>query len=197
MMEPRKVLLTLLVLGATGSVVAFSAFSAFSSTTSNPNNSFAAGTVNISDNDAGAALYSVSNQKPLVTTDKCIKVTYTGSLDSDVKLYTTSSLGSLAPYVNLTITPGTQPTSTFPDCTGFVADGAALFNGTLSGFATAHNSYANGLVDTPGTVATKWVTSDAVVYKFSLTLQDNNAANGGASPLSTGTHAFTWEARNQ
>jgi hypothetical protein len=197
MMEPRKVLLTLLVLGATGSLVAFSAFSAFSSTSSNPNNSFAAGTVNIADNDAGAALYSVSNQKPLVTTDKCIKVTYTGSLDSDVKLYTASALGSLAPYVNLTITPGTQAVSTFPDCTGFVADGAALFSGTLSSFATAHNSYANGLVDNPGAVATKWVTNDAVVYKFSLTLQDDNAANGGASPLSTGTHAFTWEARNQ
>ena len=197
MIEPRKVLLTLLVLGVIGTLVAYSAFSAFSSTTSNSGNSFAAGTVNIGDNDAGAAMYSVSNREPGDIVEKCIKVTYTGTLDADVKLYTASSIGSLGPYVNLTITPGTQAVSTFPDCTGFVADGGNLFNGTLSSFAAAHSSFANGLVDNPGGVATKWVTNDAVVYKFTLTLADDNSANGGSSALTTGSHAFSWEARNQ
>lgn len=197
MIEPRKVLLTLLVLGAIGSLVAFSAFSAFSATTQNSGNSFAAGTVNISDNDAAAAMYSVSDQKPGVAVERCIKVTYTGTLDSDVRLYTPSSLGSLAPYVNLTITPGTQATSVFPDCTDFTADGAALFSGTLASFASSHSSWATGLVDNPGTLATKWVANDAVVYKLELSLQDDNAANGGSSALTTGAHAFTWEARNQ
>lgn len=197
MIEPRKVLFTLVVLGITGTLVAVSAFSAFSSTTANSGNSFAAGTVNIGDNDAGAAMYSVTNSKPLDVVEKCIKVTYTGSLDASVKLYTASSIGSLGPYVNLTITPGTQAVSTFPDCTNFVADGAALFTGTLSSFASTHSSYANGLVDNPGAVATKWVTNDAVVYKFTLTLADDNNANGGASALTTGSHAITWEARNQ
>ena len=197
MIEPRKVLLTLVVIGATGALVAASAFSAFSATTQNSGNSFAAGTVNISDNDAAAAMYSVTNQKPGVTLERCIKVTYNGTLDSDVRLYTASSLGSLAPYVNLTITPGTQAVSVFPDCTGFTADGAALFNGTLSGFAASHSTYATGLADYPGTLATKWVANDAVVYRFELSLQDNNAANGGSSALTTGAHAFTWESRNQ
>ena len=197
MIEPRKVLLTLIVLGVTGTLVAVSAFSAFSSTTSNSGNSFAAGTVNIADNDAAAAMYSVSNREPGDVVEKCIKVTYTGTLDADVKLYTTSSIGSLGPYVNLTITPGTQATSVFPDCTGFVADGAAIFNNTLSNFASSHSGWANGLVDNPGAVATKWVSNDAVVYKFTLTLADDNNANGGSSALTTGSHAFTWEARNQ
>jgi len=39
--------------------------------------------------------------------------------------------------------------------------------------------------------------NDTLVYRFTLTLQDDNNANGGATPLSSGSHAFTWEARNQ
>lgn len=193
----QKVLLTLVVIGVTGALVAISAFSAFSSTTANSGSSFVAGTVNIGDNDAGVALYSVTAAKPGTSVDRCIKVTYTGSLDADVKFYTASAIGSLGPYVNLTITPGTQAVSVFPDCTGFVADGAAIFSGTLAGFASSHSGWANGLVDNPGALATKWVTNDAVVYKFTVTLADDNNANGGASALTTGSHAFTWEARNQ
>lgn len=189
----RKVLLSALVVGAIGSVVALGAFSAFSSTTSNAGNTFTAGTVNISDNDGGAtALYQLTNQKPGVTTDRCIKVTYTGSLDSNVKLYSSAIAGAGAGFVNLTVTPGTQGGApAFPSCTGFVADaGAPLYNGTAGGFPT---SYATGITDNPGTVATKWATGDSVVYRFSTSVQDVNAAQGAT----TGTHSFTWEAQNQ
>jgi hypothetical protein len=51
----------------------------------------------------------------------------------------------------------------------------------------------NGLADYPGTVATSWTPGDVVVYRFTVSLQDNNAAAG----LASGSHAFTWEARNQ
>lgn len=198
MRRARQLLLSVLIVGMVG-LATFATFSAFSSTTENAGNSFAAGTVYISDNDAGSAMYSLTNQKPGTTTSKCIKVTYSGSLDADVKLYTTSTIGSVGQYVNLTITPGTQVTSVFPDCTGFVADATgALYSGTLAGFASTHGSYAAGLADFPGTLATKWVTNDSVVYRFDVSVQDNNAANGGSSgSLSTGSHTFTWEARNQ
>lgn len=198
MRKTRQLLLTLLIVGMVG-LATFATFSAFSSTTENAGNSFAAGTVYISDNDAGSAMYSLSNQKPGTTTSKCIKVTYSGSLDADVKLYTTSTIGAVGQYVNLTITPGTQTTSVFPDCTGFVADATgALYSGTLANFASTYGSYAAGLADFPGTLATKWVTNDSVVYRFDVSVQDNNNANGGSSgPLSTGSHTFTWEARNQ
>lgn len=193
----RKILLTMLATGLAGVVASAGTFSAFSSSTSNGGNSFAAGTVYISDNDAGAALYTLTNRKPGQGASSCIKVTYTGSLDADVKIYTTDVIGSLGPYLDLTITPGTQSSSTFPSCTGFTASGAAIFSGTLSGFASAHGSYAAGLASTPAS-ATKWATNDAVVYKVDITLQDDNAANGGsAGPKSTGTHAFVFEARNQ
>ena len=110
--------------------------------------------------------------------------------------YTTSTIGSLGQYVDLTITPGTQASPTFPNCTGFTADsGGPLYSGTLANFATTKNTFANGVVDFPGTSATKWVTNDAVAYQITATLQ--SAAPDAAQGLTTNAHTFTWEARNQ
>lgn len=191
----KQLLATLTILGAVGVLGGWATFSAFSATTSNAGNSFAAGTVEISDNDAGSYLYQESNKKPGDVVTKCIKVTYTGSLDSSVKLYA-SAVGAVGEYIDLTVTPGTG-SPTFPGCTGFTADaGGALYTGTLKGFADTYSSYTDGLADNPGS-STAWVTNDAVVYQLTLTLQDNNAANGVSAALSTGSHSFTWEARNQ
>src|SRR5680860_1140830 len=62
--KTRKLLLTALTVMVVGSIVAFGTFSAFSSSTENPGNNFDAGTVAISDNDAGSALYNVTTRKP-------------------------------------------------------------------------------------------------------------------------------------
>lgn len=198
----RRIFLTVTVLGCAAAVAGFATFSAFSSTTANSGNSFEAGTVYISDNDSGSAMYSVSNKKPGESLSRCIKVTYTGSLDSTVKLYA-SSVGAVGQYITLLIETGAgSPTFGGPSaegCTGFTADASPqLYNGTLKGFADTYTNFSNGLADNPGAAATKWVTNDAVVYKFTLTLQDNNGANGaGSGALSTGAHSFTWEAQNQ
>ncbi len=176
-----------------GSIAGLGAFSAFSSTTTNSGNTFAAGTVVLADNDLDAAMYQVTNQKPGVTTEKCIKVTYTGSLPATVRLYTTSTIAASGQYVNLVVTPGTQATSTFPDCTGFTpASGGAAFTGTLSGFGTTHGSYANGLVVVPAG-ETNWENTDAVVYRFQVSVQDNDLAQG----LSIAAHSYSWQAQNQ
>ena len=195
MTRTRKTLVTLLVLGVVGTLAGVGTFSAFSSTTDNTGNTFAAGTVYIADNDAGSAMYNVTNQRPGDTTVKCIRLTYTGSLAAEVKLYTGSSVNALGGFVDLSIDKGTMPVgTTFPNCTGFVSE-ANVFANTLSNFTTTRNSYANGITAFPG-AQTQWDQNDTVVYRFTLTLQDNNGANGGAVALTTGTHAFTWEARN-
>lgn len=195
MKTTTKILLTALCVGALGSLAAMGVFGAFSSTTTNAGNTITAGTVSIADNDAGAAMYSITNAKPGESVSKCIKVTYTGSLDADVHIYTTSTIGALGQYVDLTITPGTQATSTFPSCTGFTPDsGGALYSGTLANFATTKGSYANGVVDYPGT-GTKWATNESVVYQVTATLQ--SSAPEAAQGATTGAHTFTWEARNQ
>jgi predicted ribosomally synthesized peptide with SipW-like signal peptide len=190
----RKILLSLLLIGAASALAGFGTFSAFTSTTTNSGNSFAAGTVFVDDNDAGAAMYTVSNQKPGVATQRCIKVTYSGSMAADVKLYTLSTVGAVGDYIDLTVEKGTGNPS-FPNCTGFTPE-ATIYTGELDDFTTSKNSYANGISVFPG-AQTQWNQNDALVYRFTLTLQDDNNANGGATPLSTGSHAFTWEARNQ
>lgn len=190
----RKILLSLLLIGATSVLAGFGTFSAFSSTTTNSGNSFAAGTVFVDDNDAGSAMYSVSNQAPNASTVRCIKLTYGGTMAADVRLYTSSTVGAVADYINLTVEKGSGNPA-FPNCTGFGSE-ATIYSGELDDFMATKNSYANGIAAYPG-AQTQWNQNDTLVYRFTLTLQDDNNANGGATPLSTGSHAFTWEARNQ
>jgi predicted ribosomally synthesized peptide with SipW-like signal peptide len=192
----RKVLATLAVVGLFGALAGAGAFSAFSSQTDSPGNVVTAGTVVITDNDGGTALYNLPTAKPGDTKVSCIRVNYTGSLDADVRLYTASTIGALGPYVNLQIEPGTQAAPSFPSCTGFTPDaGGAIFNGTLTAFQSTYGSYASGLADNPGTVATKWVNSDAVVYRVTATL--SAATPDAQQGATTGSHTITWEARNQ
>ena len=195
--KTRKLLLTALTVMVVGSIVAFGTFSAFSSSTENPGNNFDAGTVAISDNDANSALYNVTNRKPGQSAEKCIKVTYAGTLASDVKIYNPDAVNaSVADYTNLVITSGTGDAS---DCSDFAADvsGSGVYSGELDDFQSSHNSYANGLVDNP-LAKTKWDANDTVTYKFSATLQDNNAANSGTGTgYASGAHEYVWEAHNQ
>jgi predicted ribosomally synthesized peptide with SipW-like signal peptide len=192
----RKVLITIGLVALVTGVASVGTFSAFSSTTSNSGNSFTAGTVHLTDNDTGLGLYNVAASVPGASVVKCIKLTYAGTLPADVKIYMTSSLGALAALVDLTVEKGTSSGGpVFPNCGTFSSE-ATVYSGTLGGFATAHGSYGNGLTAYPGSQSA-WNTADTLVYRFTLSLQDDNGANGGATPLSTGAHAFTWEARNQ
>ncbi len=194
----RKMLHTLLVVGALGALAGIGTYAAFSSSTANAGNSFEAGTVHITDNDLDSHLYQVSNAKPGTTEEKCIKVTYGGSLDADVKMYS-SAVGSVGQYVNLKVTRGSGDI-TYPSCTGATFEGAPVFDGTLKGFADGHSGWDDGMSLTPNASATKW-TGDAgegMVLKLQVTLQDDNAANGqGSGRQSTGVHSFTWQARNR
>ena len=195
MTKSRKLLATLAVIGVASALSGWATWAAFSATTSSAGNTFTMGTVAIGDNALGSFMYQVTGAKPGDTVSKCVKTTYTGSLDATVKL-SASAVGAVGQYVDLTVTPGSG-SPTFPGCAGFVADASGpIYTGTLKGFADTHSDYATGLTDSPG-AATKWVTNDAVVYQFTLTVRDDNNANGVTTALATGAHTFTWEARNQ
>jgi hypothetical protein len=195
----RKLLAPLLACGLAAVAAAAATWSTFSSTTASPASSFSAGTVAIADNDAGSTL-SVPAMSPGTSNSGCIRVTYSGSLPASVRLYA-SSTGSLAPYLNLTVTRGTQAAPSFPSCTGFSADptdyvgagAGVVFTGTLSGFVAGHADFASGLADAPGSPQT-WSANSAHSYMFSLSLPA--AAPAAAQGLSS-TATFTWEARNQ
>ena len=193
MANKQKVLLSTLVVGVLCGLTTLGVFGVFSATTQNAGNEISTGTVAISDNDAGSALYNITGAKPGDTVSRCIRTTYTGTLPADVHLYTTSPPGALAQYVDLAITKGTQLNSSFPDCTGFVADGVALFTGTLQGFEQTRSAFASG-IDTSPTGHTVWATGDSVVYKIDATLQTGTPDTSQGS--SSGSHTFIWEARN-
>jgi predicted ribosomally synthesized peptide with SipW-like signal peptide len=195
----RKVLLSVLAVGVIAAAAGIGTFAAFSSSTQNGPNSFAAGTVTIADDDANGTVISLTNAKPGDTSTGCIKVSYTGTLTSNVHLYGTVT-GTLAPYLNLTVTRGTG-SGTFPSCSAFTADSTNYFgNGAgvvYSGLLSAYPAtYAAGVVDpnncgSPPCAAQSWTNPSNHVYKFVITLANDNNAQGLSS-----TATFTWEAQN-
>jgi len=195
----RKLLASAVACGLAVVVAGAATWSSFAQTTANPSNSFSAGTVAISDNDAGTTL-SIPALSPGVSSSGCIKVTYTGSLASAVRMYA-STTGALAQYLNLTITRGTQTSPTFPSCTGFSADSAnyigagagVMYSGTLSNLASSYTNFASGLVDAPGSPQS-W--SGGSAHSYMLTVSLPAGAPSAAQGLSS-TATFTWEAQNQ
>jgi hypothetical protein len=187
-----RLALSVVLLAGLWSVAGPSTWAALSSSTANTGNTFSAGTVTMTDNDSSAAMFTFTNQKPGVVEDACIRVQYTGSVSASVvKLYGTVT-GTMAPYLQLTVTRGTDSSPTFDTCTNFTADATnyigagagVVFNGTLSTFPT---TYAAGLTDP----LTPWTNVSSASYKFSVQVADNNSVQG----LTSGA-AFTWEARS-
>jgi hypothetical protein len=178
------------------------AWATFVSTSPVPGNSFAAGSVQLGDNDSGAAMFSVSGMNPGDSYTKCIAVTYSGSLPAGVRLYATGGSG-LGAYLTMTVERGTTspdpPTfgtgdgcGTFtPDAATYAAANGVMFSGTLAGFATAYPNYAGGLLDPTSGSPASWTSGQRHVYRIVLTLQSNDAAQGlSCSPT------LTWEARS-
>jgi hypothetical protein len=190
-----RLALSALVVGALGGVSALGVYGLFTATSQNAGNEITSGTVAFSDNDAGAALYDVADVRPGESVSRCIRTTYTGSLPAVVRLYSPSSAGPLAPYVELTITQGTQASSTFPSCAGFTPDAVGtIYTGTLQAFEQAHGGYAAGIATSPAGSAS-WSGGNSLVYRFVATLQATtpNSSQGWSS----GAHSFIWEAQSQ
>ena len=157
---------------------------AFDATTSNGTNNFSTGSVTLTDDDAGTAMFNATNMKPLDTVVHCITVTYSGSITpAAVRMHATVGGTGAASYLNLTVEDGSG--GSFGSCTGFSAS-STLFNGTLNGFGAAYTNWTTGLaVWNPAT------TPSSHTLRFTATLQDNNAAQN-----LTATAVFTWEAQN-
>jgi len=188
MSKTRKALRTIVVLGLLGGLAAVGAFSAFSSQTDNPNNEISAGSVTLTDNDAGSALYQLTNMKPGVNTERCIAVTYTGSLPASVRMYRAAgTLGALAQHANIKVEVGSQATPSFADCSGF-SPSSTLFDGALDAIATG---WAGGYQANPADRS--WDNGDRMVYRVTVSIDDTDLAQG----LTTGQHTLRWEAQNQ
>ena len=144
-------------------------------------------------------MLSFSGALPGATDAGCIKVIYSGSLSSNVRLYGTTTGSGLDQYLDLKITRGrfTGADPAFAECDGFEADSTdyigagqgVVYNGTVQNFP---DDYANGRVDPTSGSPETWTTGESHVYKIEVTLQNNLGAQG-----KNATQEFTWEARNQ
>lgn len=195
---------------ASGALVWQSSYAAFSATTSNPGNAWAAGSVVLADNDSGVALFNTTDDgtlKPGSTRSRCIRVDYTGSLASDIRLFvTTPSAGatSLDPYLVMSVEKGTTVTSSTAvaaDCsTGFTSAATPTFvynsaqantagantTRTLSHLKATYSSFATGIL-----VSAASPQGTSLAFKVTYVVADDNAAQNTQSSAS-----FVWEARN-
>jgi len=190
MKNKSKMLASVLIVGVLGGLVALGISGAFSATTQNAGNEIRTGTVALSDNDGGQALFNVNNAQPGDSYIRCIKVSYNGSLPAQVRTYLQSTPGSLTQYLSIDVDTGTQTTSTFPDCTGFTED-AELYSGPIS--SAIFGDYNSGLASNPPG-KTQWDQGDSVVYRIELSLSSSmpNSVQGAT----TGPVTVVWEARD-
>ena len=188
--SPSKILGTLAAVTLVGVLGVAGTTAALSDTTDSSLNEFDAGEIDLTDNDADSFMYDVDNQEPGDVVEKCVQISYTGTTDSLVALYLGSPIGSVGPYVDMTVDVGTQSTVAFPDCAGFVA-GTNLYTGTLAGFQADHGTAEDGIVYGPAGVDTPFASGDTVVYKVRLELSADPRQPGENF---SGPHTYTWRA---
>jgi hypothetical protein len=195
--RPRLLATAVAILAVLALLATKPTWSAFSNTTANSANTAAAGTVTLTDNDAGAAIFTLTNLVPGDSDSGCLQVTYTGTLPALVRAHHTTTGSTLAAALDLTITRGTIASGSFDDCTGFTADPVnyaglgtgIIYAGTLAGLGS---DWTGGLVDPKtATVPEAWTTNEVHAYKLKLTVRDDNSAQN-----STIATSFTFEAQN-
>jgi hypothetical protein len=191
MQTRNKILASALVVGVLGGLAALGVFGAFSATTQNSGNEITTGTVALTDNDNGQAMFNVTDAKPGDTWSRCIKVTYSGSLPAEVRAYLQSTPGVLSPYLTAKIEKGSQASSTFPSCTGFT-DEVTELDKPLTDPAFPRD-WAGGVVSDPLN-KTQWDQGDTSVFR--VTLSVSNAMPNSLQNQTTGPAAVVWEARD-
>jgi hypothetical protein len=143
---------------------------AFVATTTTGSSSFSTGSVELTNDSVGTAVFTATDLAPGATDTEDIVVTYTGSLDADVVLYSSIEGGSvqtLAPYLDLEITSA-----------------SGTWTGTLADFEAITN-FAGGVLPTT------MVENDTETYTVTYTVASNAPQSAAASVT------FVWEAQNQ
>lgn len=133
-------------------------------------------TIALTDDDGGRSLFDLSDMAPNRPVERCIEITYEGSiLPVEVNLLVEGS-GDLMPFLDLTIEEGEG--GGFDSCEGFAPD-SLLFRGTLQDLV------ANGRMD----VGVIHNAGEHRTFRIHFELADRQEALG----LTT-TVDFVWEA---
>ncbi len=195
----------LVAVATAGGIASFESLTATATNGStSPYNEFSTGTVVLSDNQSGTAMFSVTNASPGATGYQCIAVEYTGSLTSNVYLFDTiKSDTGLGQYVTLSATDGTDTaayntTNGDTGCTSFSANtnGSFATNTTAGDNVNTVNLDDTTLTGSDCTGATGnaagdcWPTTQATGYQMSYTT--GSASPNGTWPDSLSTPTVVW-----
>lgn len=170
-------------------------YAAFTDETRNSGNSWAAGTVTLTDDDGGSARFTVTGMVPGDTQTKCIKVTSNASVPSTVKMYNLNAVNTgsgLADYVMMKVEQGTG--GDFSSCTGFTADSTIVATQSLSSMNSTYHDWASAA----GAWAVAGTGSESMTYRFTWTLDTTGLSEAQINALQ-GTHTgvdFEWEIQN-
>ena len=112
-------------------LTASSTYAAFSASSENTGNSWQTGSVVLTDNDSGAALFASAADTgltPGLPRSRCIRLDYTGDVPADIRMYVgtpASGVTTLDPYLVMSVERGRDVlagTTVAADCsTGFTS----------------------------------------------------------------------------
>jgi hypothetical protein len=174
-----------------GSMVWQGSNAAFTAETHNNGNNWDAGSLLLTDDDSGGAMFGVTNMVPGSTGSKCIVVTASSTVAGVVKTYVSSlTAGGLEDNITMLVEQGTG--GTFASCTGFTA-AANHAAEPLSTIFTDHGSFANGVL-----AWTKGAGVETKTYKFTWTFDVGSMTEAEINALQ-GTDVganFEWELQN-
>jgi hypothetical protein len=181
-----------------GAMVWQASSAAFTAQTENDGNSWDSGTVVLSDNDSGSALFTATSLVPGSTATQCINIEYDGDVASTVKLFGDPGAVpdiALADYLAVDISIATAgkvcADAVGGDYTRFFGDGNIVDDvaaDTLDEFLTAHTDFSNGA----GSYVTPAAPNYVRAFRIKYTLIDDPAADG----LDATGVKFVWEAQN-
>jgi len=117
---------------------------AFSAQTHNNGNNWETGTVALTDDDAGTAMFGLANMVPMQTGSRCITVTADTSVPGGIKTdVPTLTIGGLENYLDVVIEQGSGG-SFAGGCSGFVNEQTEASQ-TLTNLYTDHHDYTNAV----------------------------------------------------
>ncbi|VXC37763.1 conserved exported hypothetical protein [Arthrobacter sp. 9V] len=126
---------------------------AFTATTRNSGSAWSTGSVTLTDDDLGAAAFTVENIVPGQTGQKCIVVTSNSNVPGEVRAYTQNLISDrgLENRIFFDLEQGTG--GSFNDCTGFTPTANTVPELPISTLATQNRDFATGgsSWDTTGT----------------------------------------------
>ena len=139
-------------------------------------NSFETGTITLVDDDQGRSLVRLDNMGPERPVERCIRISYEGTILPVELTLVASTTGELARYLRVEIEKGTG--AGFDSCVGFQPT-EATYTGTLSELA-ARDAIPVGTIRNEGASAS---------FRFRFEVLDERQAVGRSS-----TADFVWEA---